>query len=925
VAQIPLTVNGKLDRKSLPAPRRVRAAAAGDYQAPRTPLETALSRAFGDILNLPTVGIDDSFFTLGGHSLLATRLAARVRRDLGRELPIRVVFEHPTVAGLAGWLESQDAAGQVVRPPLRREPRPTRLPLSAAQQRMWFLWHFERSSAPYHIPLVRRLQGHLDLAAFQWALRDLLERHESLRTRFPSDDGEPWQEVCAVDSLPLPLQVEQVSALNIADRLQAASTSPFDLAAEFPIRVQLCVLGPTEHVLLLVLHHIAADGTSLIPLWRDLSQAYAARRQGEQPRWQPLPVQYADYTLWQRRWLGSPGEAHSVLSRELEFWRRSLAELPEELPLPTDRPRPRVSSHRGGVVTFAVPRELKTRLQRLAETEGASLFMVLQGALAVLLSRLGGGTDIPLGTPIEGRLDAALQDQVGFYVNTLVTRTDLSGTPHFREVLRRVREFDLAAFAHQELPFEQLVQALQPARSMARHPLFQVLLVLQNTGTRDESLPGLSVAEVPVPQTTSKFDLLWNLEETPQGGLAGSLEYAHDLYDEETARTFAARLVRLLEQVTEAPQRSIADLDLLLAGERERLAAWGRGPEPQIPSLGIPDVFQRQVEVRPDATALIWRQESWSYRKLDADSTAIARQLLKAGVGPNDVVGVSVSRSPWQVALLLGILKAGTAYLPLEPRWPDRRLKQMVDLAGATCVVVDAEDEQLRWEWLETRGVIGHAGDHHLPLQRVSPHVGLGRSSGLCDLHIGFHGNPQGSRHSPPGGGATGVATVVCRADTPSAGGPLCPSRLRCFDVRNLGTTAEWRHMRADSRRGVGIAGSGTAFPTARGRHRLADRVAVQHGHHRMSGNAPPGSAIAHRRRSAVGAPHPQGQEAAWWRRPFNQRIRAHRRHHVCLLSRDHGQRPRTGRRVANWAPHQPYAIAGSRRTAETRAPRSGW
>jgi hypothetical protein len=264
--RLPLTVNGKLDRKSLPAPRRVRAAAAGDYQAPRTPLETALSRAFGDILNLPTVGINDSFFTLGGHSLLATRLAARVRRDLGRELPIRVVFEHPTVAGLAGWLESQDAAGQVVRPPLRREPRPTRLPLSAAQQRMWFLRQLEGQEATYHIPLARRLRGPLDLDALRLAMADLLDRHESLRTVFPEEGGIPWQEVLTLDPLELPVFLEQVTAEELEGRLLSAANQPFDLARDLPVRFHVWRVGPTEHVVLLVLHHIAADGTSLIPL-----------------------------------------------------------------------------------------------------------------------------------------------------------------------------------------------------------------------------------------------------------------------------------------------------------------------------------------------------------------------------------------------------------------------------------------------------------------------------------------------------------------------------------------------------------------------------------------------------------------------------------------------------------------------------------
>ncbi|MFN7802624.1 MAG: condensation domain-containing protein, partial [Planctomycetaceae bacterium] len=366
------------------------------------------------------------------------------------------MFEHPTVTGLAEWSESQSGGAPVVRPRLTPETRPARLPLSAAQRRMWFLRQFETAASTYHIPLARRLTGPLDVDALRLAVRDLLERHESLRTVFPVEEGEPWQSILPVDPLAVPLDVVPATPASLADLWPEAALRPFDLAGELPIRVTLCVLGPNEHVLLLVLHHIAADGTSLTPLWRDLSTAYAARTQGRAPAWQPLPVQYADYTLWQQRWLGSAEDAASVTARELQFWREALAGLPDELTLPTDRPRPRVASYRGGAVPIEVGADLLARLQQLARDENASLFMVLQGALAVLLSRLGAGTDIPLGTPIAGRLDETLQDQVGFYVNTLVTRTDLSGEPTFREVLRRVREFDLAAFAHQELPFEQL-------------------------------------------------------------------------------------------------------------------------------------------------------------------------------------------------------------------------------------------------------------------------------------------------------------------------------------------------------------------------------------------------------------------------------------------------------------------------------------
>ncbi|MFN6103578.1 MAG: non-ribosomal peptide synthetase, partial [Planctomycetaceae bacterium] len=440
------------------------------------------------------------------------------------------------------------------------------------------------------------------------------------------------------------------------------------------------------------LHHIAADGTSLTPLWRDLSTAYAARTHGQAPAWAPLPVQYADYTLWQERWLGTADDAASVTSRELAYWREALAGLPEELALPTDRPRPRVASYRGGTVPIEVGAELLARLRQLARDENVSLFMVLQGALAVLLSRLGAGTDIPLGSPIAGRLDEALQDQIGFYVNTLVLRTDVSGNPTFREVLRRVRQFDLAAFGHQELPFERLVQELQPSRSLARHPLFQVMLVLQNTGIAQETLGDLAIAEQPLPATTSRFDLLWNLAETAEGGLNGTLEYADELYDEETARTLTARLGRVLQQVAAAPQQPLAEFELLLPGERERLTEWGRGPAQLLPAATVGEWIESQTRRTPDAVAVVFGAETWTYRELDRRAARLAGVLAARGVGRDSVVGLSVARSPDMVAAMLAIWKTGGAYLPLDPTLPAARLQYLVEDSGVRLAVVDHDD-----------------------------------------------------------------------------------------------------------------------------------------------------------------------------------------------------------------------------------------
>ncbi|MFN7802623.1 MAG: non-ribosomal peptide synthetase, partial [Planctomycetaceae bacterium] len=538
--------------------------------------------------------------------------------------------------------------------------------------------------------------------ALRLAVRDLLERHESLRTVFPVAEGEPWQKIVPVDPLSVPLDVVPATMASLAAQLQEASIRPFDLACELPIRVTLCVLGPNEHVLLLVLHHIAGDGTSLTPLWRDLSTAYAARLSGEPPAWTPLPLQYADYTLWQQRWLGSAEDAASVTARELQFWREALAGLPDELTLPTDRPRPRVASYQGGTVPIAVGADLLARLQQLARHENASLFMVLQGALAVLLSRLGAGTDIPLGTPIAGRLDDALHDQVGFYVNTLVMRTDLSGEPTFREVLRRVREFDLAAFAHQELSFEQLVQELQPTRSLARHPLFQVMLVLQNTGLVEESLGALAIAEEPLSQTTARFDLLWNLAETAGEGLRGSLEFADDLFDRESVTLLVQRFVRVLHQITTDADRPVSDLDVLLEEEPQQVLEWGRGPRPADAPLGILESFARRVAERPQALAVRDDRHSLTYADLALRVDQWATALRERGVGAESLVAIRLGRSVDFVVAMLATLRAGGAYLPLEEQTPEARLRQILESADpALLLTTRVLGEQVGWRATE--------------------------------------------------------------------------------------------------------------------------------------------------------------------------------------------------------------------------------
>ncbi|MFJ1709922.1 condensation domain-containing protein, partial [Kitasatospora sp. NPDC088346] len=540
----PLTVHGKLDRGALPAPDLALVTAG---RAPRTGRERVLCALFAEVLGLDGVSIDDNFFSLGGHSLLVTRLVSRIRAELGVELPIRALFEAATVAGLAERLGG--AAG--ARAGLVRQERPAEVPLSFAQQRLWFLNRFEGPSSTYNIPIGLRLSGPVDVAALRLALRDVVVRHESLRTVFAEIDGVPFQRL--VTPMDLGELLTVVPGADEAAVAEAAGCS-FDVTVDLPIRAWLFETGAEESVLLIVLHHIAADGWSMLPLARDLRTAYTARAVDGLPGWGELPVQYADYTLWQRRLLGAESDPDSLISAQLDFWRATLAGSPELLELPADRPRSAESGSRGELVEFTLDPHVHTALIALARESGATVFMVVQAAVAALLSRLGAGSDIPFGTPIAGRTDEALDDLVGFFVNTLVLRTDVSGDPTFRELVGRTRSADLAAFAHQDVPFERLVEVLNPARSMAHHPLFQVMLTFDDGAVADRlDLPGLEVEPWEPAAATAKFDLSFGFVEQAGRSLTGSVEFSADLFDRSTAEGLVARFQRLLAAVVADP------------------------------------------------------------------------------------------------------------------------------------------------------------------------------------------------------------------------------------------------------------------------------------------------------------------------------------------------------------------------------------
>ncbi|GHH94042.1 non-ribosomal peptide synthetase [Streptomyces capillispiralis] len=688
VDTLPLTVNGKLDVKALPAPDLT---ATGTVRPPRTPREETLRALFADVLGLPAdgIGVDSDFFDLGGHSLLATRLVSRARTALDVELAIRDLFEAPTVAELAHRTAHSDAPA---RPALTATERPDELPLSHAQQRLWVVQQIECTSAAYNFPLVTRVRGPLDRTAWSAALADVTARHEALRTVFTERDGRVYQRVLPAGRAHPPVEHVRAAEDELPGIVDAAVARPFDLARELPLRVTLVELSPEDHVVVLLLHHITTDEWSDRPFLRDLATAYRARLAGTAPDWPPLPVQYADYALWQRRLLGDPADPDSLAARQLTYWRKTLAGAPEELELPADRPRPARPAFTGAALDLDFDTAVHEGLRRLARDTGASMFMVVHAAVATLLHRLGAGTDIPLGAPIAGRADEALDDLVGFFVNTLVLRADLTGDPTFTELLARIRESDLAAFSHADVPFESVVEAINPTRSLSRNPLFQVM-VGHHVRTGDAlELPGLTAEYLPFGVNSAKFDLVFSFTEHQAGdGGPGSLrcrlEYATELYDDDTAEAIGERLRRLVTALAAAPHQPVSRADILSAGERALVLERFNDTSRDVEETSLPGQFARRLAERPDAVAVVERSRSVTYAQLDARADRIARLLAAHGVGTESVVGVAVPRSVDMIATVLAALKLGAAFLPLDLAHPADRLTYMIEDSGAALVV----------------------------------------------------------------------------------------------------------------------------------------------------------------------------------------------------------------------------------------------
>ncbi|MFK4269798.1 amino acid adenylation domain-containing protein [Streptomyces milbemycinicus] len=688
---LPLTPNGKLDRKAL---RTSPAHTPGpDGSAPLGEPERTLGALFAEVLGMTRVGPDDSFFDLGGHSLLAIRLINRIRVRFGVRLKVRTLFEAPTVAQLAPRL-AEESADRTPPGVVAVVPRPEVLPLSPVQRGLWFLHQLHGPDATHNVPVVTRIQGPVDRDALTAALADLTARHEALRTLYAEREGVPVQIVVPADRARPRPRFTDTTAGQAEDAIARACAHAIDLSTDLPLHAELITTGPQDSTLVLTIHHIAVDAWSMRPLTTDLARAYAARTRGEAPDWEPLPVQYADYALWYENTIGDAGDPAGAQSRQLDYWRTALAGLPEELTLPADRPRPARASRRGGQVELLIDQALDQRLRQLARTHGVTPYMVAQAALAALFTQLGAGTDIPLGAVVAARPDHTLHDLVGYFLNTLVLRTDTSGDPTFSDLLVRVRATDLAAFEHQQLPFDRLVEELQPTRSPSRNPLFQTALVWTDATSAALELPGLHCEPGPVPLDVVKFDLEFEFSEhRGSGGYGGSglrlsVGYATDLYAPATALSLGRRLIQLLEQATAAPDARLSTFQVLLPDERKRiLEEWGRGTE--VESATIPDLFEEQVRQRPDAIAVEDGDGGVTYAELSASVNRLARYLIERGVGPEVPVAVSAERGPGLLVAMLAVLTAGGAYLPIDPAYPPARMAFMLADAAATMALVD--------------------------------------------------------------------------------------------------------------------------------------------------------------------------------------------------------------------------------------------
>ncbi|MDZ8258879.1 non-ribosomal peptide synthetase [Nostoc sp. ChiQUE01b] len=706
---LPLTANGKVDRRALPKPD-LDSTLLEKYVAPRNPIEEILAQIWAQVLKVEKVGIHDNFFELGGHSLLATQLLSRIRNIFKVELPLHELFATATVAQLSQNIQrSQQQDLELTASAILPRTSDAELPLSYAQQRLWFLDKLNPNSAFYNVPIALRLIGILNQAALEQSLQEIIHRHEALRTNFITVDGQPSQVIRELGTgdwglgnsgPPLGIRgngdwglgiisVVDLQHLSTTEReialqqlAQQQATQAFDLANGALFRATLVMLSETEHALLVCIHHIVFDGWSMSIFVQELEVLYNTYSQGQPSSLAPLPIQYADFAIWQRQWLQG-----NVLQTQLSYWQEQLKDAPALLPLPTDRPRPAVQTFAGAYQKFTLSVELTDKLVKLSQEQGVTLFMTLLAAFDTLLYRYTGQEDILVGSPIAGRDRSEIEGLIGFFVNTLVMRSNLAGNPSFSELLGRVREVALSAYAHQNLPFEMLVEALQPERNLSHSPLFQVMFVLQNAPISQLELTGLTVTPLMTEGTNTKFDLTLVMENTTTG-LVGVWDYNTDLFDASTIERMTGHFVTLLEGIIANPEQPISQLPLLTQTEQQQLLVEWNDTQADYPQdLCIHHLFEEQVQLTPDAVAVVYENQHLTYSELNCRANQLAHYLKSLGVGADVLVGICVERSIEMVVGILGILKAGGAYLPLDPEYPTERLRFMLEDAQVSVLL----------------------------------------------------------------------------------------------------------------------------------------------------------------------------------------------------------------------------------------------
>ena len=723
---LPLLSSGKVDRRALPAPERTRPELDKAFVMPRNDTEALLAEIWAQLLDIEHVGIHDDFFELGGHSLLATQLLSRVREAFQTEIALRRLFETPTVAGLAENIDAVRQAGlNLAAPPILPAPRNEAMALSFAQQRLWFFDQLEPGLSAYNIPAAVRLKGSLNLSALEESLNEIVKRHESLRTTFGNSAGRPSQLIAPALTMRLPIiDLSQLPAseqeIEVRRLVTAEAQRPFDLSRGPLVRGTVLRLGEQEHVGLLTMHHIVSDGWSAGILIREVAELYFAFCAGGESPLASLPIQYADFAAWQRQWLQG-----DVLENQISYWKRQLAGAPTSIDLPLDRPRPALQTFRGANESQVLPRQLRDGFKRLGREAGTTQFMTYLAAFKALLHRYSGQDDLAIGTPVANRNRLETEGLIGFFVNALVLRTDLSGNPSFRELLGRVREVCLGAYGHQDLPFDRLVEELQVKRELSRNPLFQVMFVLTNTALRTIELPGLTLTPVEGDGEAAHFDLTMQILETDQG-LTATLVYNTDLFEAATIRRMLGHYVSLLEAILADPDQRLSDLPLLSEDEHRQLGAWDSGETHVRADLSVPRHFEAQVQRTPDAIALAFEGGQLTYGELNRLANRLAHRLAALGVGPDMPVAVCLERSPELIIALLAVLKASGAYLPLDPAYPKERLAFMLRDSGARLILTQER-------------LLAALPDHNASVVFVD--------SGAPDIVGGNEENPDSSPH----------------------------------------------------------------------------------------------------------------------------------------------------------------------------------